>query len=326
VSPADETKTDWTRIGKQSSVQVSDGFCTFLVVWVVSRSDGVREYSSMDMSPLEFRHLEASHLQSRKGVKWQRLFWFSFLAVWLLTTFLLWDYGFNILVDGLSFGSIALVAAEVFSRGNDASSDGLISLFMAWINHTVFRTERKIKWATVALVSSFFCLALYYSILPPLKFGIAVRGLEAKKVGPIKVSVEGEPNAVEINSAGYGFVRVPGFNFGHLTFVGAYSERHPINLTTSRVPTQFLWKHRFDFLGGPFPLEITVEPSPEEKAEQLLQESLQYMDKGDCRMAIQKLDQALALKDLSEAEKQLLSSARKPCLLRTNPMGKLQGS
>ena|SRR2546425_11061300 len=240
-----------------------------------------------------------------------RGFWFSLSAFLGLVTLLLWDYGFTRIFESLSFGSIVVLLTEVLTRGRDPSSKSLVSMFVGWVNGVPLRTRRRARFATVLMLLCFCCVCIYYVVLPPLQFGVMVRNPE--KVGPVKLSFEGEPDAVEVNSAGYGFVHIPGFNFGHVTPVSAYSEKHSIRLTTKLIPTTFLWKHRFSFMGSPFFLDVTVEPSSEEMAKQLIQEALDALRRHDCPTTIQKINQALALKDLSEGTRTLLLSIKNSC-------------
>ncbi len=247
--------------------------------------------------------------------KARRRFWVSLFASLCLVVVLLWDYGFTFIFEGLSFGSIGVLLVEVLRRGNNPSSQTLVSMFVGWVRDRVLKTPREAKGATALLIFCFCFLATYYVVLPPLKFEVKVQGLDKADVGPIQLSLDQEPNKVETNPAGYASLQLRGLNWGHINFLGAYSSEKSLLLKNKRLSTLFLWRHRFEALSGPIALDISVLPSAKEKAESLYQSALILMQREDFAGAIAKLDEGLAIQGLGETERTKLLKAKELCLL-----------
>jgi len=247
-------------------------------------------------------------------------FWFWLVGSCFLLVVFFWDYGFTLIFDGLSLVVVAALLAQVLAhvhgRGSEDPHRTLVAMFTRWVDDAILGSPQRASRATTVMALCFCGLSVWWIVWPPLKFNVAVMGLEQESVGPIQLSLDREPNKVEINPAGHAFVQVPGFNCGHIDFLGVFSSEKSLLLRNKRLTTYFLWRHRWN---QPVSLEVEVQPSAEEKAERLYQSALELIDKEDYLAAMATLNEGLAIEALPESEKVKLLNAKKLCLLWLTP-------
>lgn len=219
-----------------------------------------------------------------------------FMANWLLLTLMLWDYGLLAWWQGIPVGVAGTIIAKVLKLlGQDRRWRGRWVLrFYDW-----FFLRRRPIWIAIALmVLLFFMSAVYYVLLPPLKFAIQMRNLEGKPLQvPVELSVAQEPGTIKTNDGGWAFAEVPGLNRGVLQFQRATSAKVDIQLKHDQLSTVFLWRHRFPVFGDPISVFIEVVPpakTDQEIAQELRQEAEQLMRKHKYQEACPKLQEALS--------------------------------
>lgn len=227
-------------------------------------------------------------LKPTASKKWCNGFWTMLFILWIFSAFALWDYGFTAMFDGLSLSSIIIVLTEVVRRRGAEPVETHLTL-LRLIKTKIFTSAILTKFVTAVMMAIFFCLFTLYVVLPPLKSGIRAEGVDTQRTGLIQIAIEREPQKLDLNAGGYGFVRVPGLNSGSLPILAAYSSQRVLAVDTTMVNTTFLWKHRFESISGPIVIKLHIVPSAAEQADQCLQQALDLAGEGDYQRAIDKI-------------------------------------